>query len=153
MFGSHEDFLNYIDNLIPSDVDEELRKQLFQDKNQSWSELMNLQEQARNATIKQLISSTHCWTRAVCTDDMEHKTDIFWCDKCGIKASVFENIGCLSILRKVLDKLPTYTVHNQYLMYKCEEILAMTDGKKYCFECGIPEKCRTIGCEIIDVER
>ncbi len=145
---SEDEFLDVIDNLIPSDV-----QMLLKDEEESCEnllDLVNVQEKARVLTIKHKISSTHKWSKAKCLDSGGHSSELYWCDVCNIRCSVFDFIKCLSIIGKVKDNLPTYTVHNQYLMLTCNEVLNLVHPGKdmRCFDCGMPEKGKSNECTL-----
>lgn len=143
-------FIAFIDNMVSSEINAMLQDEI--DNCVSMIDLINVQEKARVLTIKHRISSTHTWFKASCVDSKGHRSVIFWCDKCNMRCSEFEHINCLSIISKVKDNLPTYTVHNQYLMYTCDQLLnKVHPGKDMrCFECGIPENAKTNNCNLAE---
>lgn len=113
----------------------------------------NVIEHTRVLAIKNKYSSTHNWTKATCDDyTTGGKTEMFWCDKCNLKCSAFEHQQCLSIVSKVTDNLPTYTVHNEYLKHTCNQVLLMEQPElgPHCADCGIPKEAKTPNCKIID---
>jgi len=145
---NHDEFIDYIDNLIPSKIEIMLKEEM--ESCDSIFDLINVQERARNLTIKHILSSSHFWMKASCADSTGYRSEIYWCDKCNIRCSAFEHVNHLSIISKVKDNLPTYTIHNKYLMFTCNEVLNMvTPGNdKSCFTCGIPEKGLTEDCAL-----
>jgi len=151
---SEEEFITFIDDLVPDSIIELLRSEFEGTTN--LLDLINLQEKARVLTIKEKISSTHHWTKATVVDqDTGIRTECFWCNKCDARCSTFEHINCLSIISKVKDNLPTYTVHNSYLQFSCDEIAnIMKPGNtgKHCYDCGMPEKATGLKCNLVDYE-
>lgn len=146
-----EIFTDQLDNSIPEDMLVVLREQM--DKCASLIDIINIQERARVLTIKDKISSTHHWTQATSIDTNGYRVECFWCDVCNMRCSVFEHICCLSIISRVKDKLPTYTIHNQYLMRSCNEIknLEKPGCERQCIDCGVPEKGKTSACSIAEI--
>lgn len=154
MYHSYEEFVSFVDDCVPPEKLQLNGKQL-----QTWTDLLNFQEKGRVEVIKQNISVTHSWIPAKMLGgnlDSKFHIECFLCDKCGIRCSIFDHISCLSIISKVRDKLPSYTVHNQYLMYSCEEILKMREEnnvgepfERFCMDCGIPDQLKTPVCKII----
>lgn len=143
---SRDEFIDYIDNMIPSEIEESLKDETASCEH--FIDLVNVQEKARVLTIKHRLSSTHHWMKAQCVDSKGHRFEMYWCDKCNLKCSAFDHINCLSIISKVKDNLPSYTVHNEYLMLTCNEVLNMVHPgrEKVCFDCGIPERGQTNKC-------
>lgn len=143
---SQEEFIDYIDNLIPSEVEDSLKHET--ERCEHFMDLVNVQEKARVLTIKHKLSSTHSWTKAQCVDSKGHRSEVYWCGNCNIRCSIFDHINCLSIISKVTNDLPSYTVHNAYLMLTCNEVLNMVHPgcEKQCFDCGIPENGKTDRC-------
>jgi len=147
---SQNDFIDVIDNLIPAEV-----QMLLKDEEEcceSFIDLVNVQEKARVLTIKHRISSTHKWSKATCSDSEGHRSELYWCDICNMKCSAFDHINCLSIISKVKDNLPTYTVHNEYLMLTCNEVMNLVHPGKdmRCFDCGMPEKGKSKYCSLAE---
>lgn len=147
-----DEFLDIIDNLIPLDVQEALQSDFANAT--TLIDLVNLQEKARVLTIKSKISSTHKWVKLHQEDNNFHKTELYWCNTCGLKCSSFEHINCISIISKVSNYLPTYTPHNEYLTITCDGVMKLQNspgGSYRCIYCGIPTKgacnrCSLEGC-------
>ncbi len=144
-FASSKEFNDYLDKKIETDAI--LNK--YEESGECWSDLLILQEQARTEIIKTTISATHNWSQATIMD-RGHQLECFWCGYCGIKASIFDHIGCLSIISKVRDKRPTYTTHNQYLMYPCSQIARYQQdiNDRACQICGLPEQLADKLCQV-----
>jgi hypothetical protein len=146
---SREEFEELLDNMVPQEVADAMNRD--SEYCEGVVDLLNLREKARVFTIKQNISITHRWHKATGLESAGNRTECYWCDKCNIRASIFEHINCLSIISKVRDGLPTYSVHNEYLMYTCEQILTMhTAHDMRCLDCGVPSKGKTDKCEMMD---
>jgi len=110
------------------------------------ADIVNYVEKARNATIKEKISGTHNWVKAVSVEK-DGRVNIFLCPKCNLKASAFECIRTISIISKVHDHKPTYTVHNEYLQYTCEEAQVLQyNSDNECIDCGISGAVATPAC-------
>lgn len=147
---SLDEFTDFIDSLVPDEIRDSVHQQA--DQMESFLDLVNLQEKVRNYVIKEHISSTHKWHRATCTNSKSHKEIVYWCQDCGIRCSQFENITCLTVIGKVKDDLPTYTVHNQYLMLTCnevQELMKRSEKMTQCFDCGLPPQGATSDCNMI----
>lgn len=147
---SDSEFEDYIDNLVPEELQNEAYKALG--KEASFIDIVNMQERLRVHTIKNLISSTHNWDKCLVSHDDGLMEECFWCNDCNVKCSVFEHINCLSIISRVKDKLPTYTKHNQFLMFTCDQLRNFetpTDYGKHCYQCGVPERAKTSKCTIV----
>lgn len=147
------EFLDFIDNMVSPEILDRMTQELLNNGNPNFIDLINLQERARILTIKERISSTHKWTKAICiNEDNGARTECFWCEVCNLRCSTFEHINCLSIISKVRDKQPTYTIHNGYLKLSCSEVLnmALPGIGPHCFDCGIPERAKSNKCQIVD---
>jgi hypothetical protein len=149
---SQDEFIDYIDNMIPSEVQEALKSET--ESCVQWLDLVHVQEKARVLTIKHKLSSTHKWTKAQVVDSNGHRSEVFWCGVCNIRCSVFDHINCLAIISKVTNNLPSYTVHNAYLMHTCNEVMnKIRPGyeDRSCFDCGMPENGKTGKCLLEDI--
>lgn len=152
---SKEQFIEMIDALVPVEIQESLQETIsrLNPAEFGFIDLINLQEKARVLTIKKHISYTHTWHKAKVVDSSGCKSEVFLCLKCNSVASIFEHINTISIISKVKDELPTYTAHNEYLMYTCEEVADSdkSENDYRCFDCGVnnarkTNKCRMVSC-------
>jgi len=150
MMYSQDAFIDIIDNMIPSEIQMSLKDE--EENCESIIDLVNVQEKARVLTIKHKLSSTHRWVKATCMDSNGHRSESYWCDVCNLRCSAFDHINCLSIISKVNNYLPSYTVHNKYLMLTCNQVMNMIHpGKELrCFDCGMPENGKSEDCTLIE---
>jgi hypothetical protein len=148
---SKDEFEDMIDNMVPKELKEAMERDM--ETCHSFAEIRNLCERGRTYVIKQHISSTHQWHKATSVDAKSGmRVECFWCEKCNIRASTFDHVACLSIISKVKDNFPSYTVHNEYLMYTCEQVRTFKSQHAdiQCVDCGIPEKAKTDKCHMMD---
>lgn len=143
-------FTELLDDMVPYEVQQDLLERNSENyQDMGIVELLNLREQGRTVVLKEKISSTHKWHFANCIDSTGNRVDCFWCEVCGIRASSFDYISCISIISKVRDTLPTYSTHNQYIMLTCDQVLKFISEKEEqprCIDCGMPENCKTEKC-------
>ncbi len=141
MFADRKQFLDYLENVCPDDIKHEYG--LSSVEKPTFKDLYFIEEKVRCETIKALVSSDHDWQRGTITDERGFVRDIFQCDKCYLKASIFNYAGCLPIIRKINDGVPSYDAHNEYIMYSCDFIASyVRDNPQthFCDDCGMPGK-------------
>lgn len=149
IYITEDEFIKYLDKLIPPHINnlfcEEAKKVDLV------SQIGLLQEKARVLTIKEKLSKTHKWEKATVVESFsKSRKEIFWCQRCHIKCSNFEYMKYLPLIAKVNDNLPTYTVHNTYLMFSCDEAVKLQIGEnKFCIDCGIHNDGLTLNCNIL----
>lgn len=138
MFLSIDQFRAYIDRLIDPALKRALEKEISDDADAQLWDIVNIQERGRVLTIKEQISKTHTWEETLCVDNERNQIECFWCVKCNIRCSIFEHIHTTSILSKVKDRLPTYTIHNGYLMMTCAQLQGLRDqNRASSYECRV----------------
>lgn len=147
---SKEEFEDMLDGMVPMEIQKSIESDMH--GCDSFLEIHNLCEKGRVFTIKQKISGTHRWCKATCVDTVSNvREECYWCERCNVRASTFDHINCISIISKVRDNLPSYTVHNEYLMYTCEQVMTMKSHPNdiQCMYCGVPEKAKTAKCHMM----
>jgi hypothetical protein len=145
-----KEFTAKLDKLVPTAIQKTMEAEMHrleEDGAASWIDIMNLQERARVLTLKDVISATHKWSKVSELDSTGYQIEAFWCPTCGLRASAFEHTNAMSIISKVVDKLPTYTTHNQYLMFTCEQVQVLKHSSlEYCGDCGVPYQGKSSHC-------
>ena len=131
---TRQEFEDMIDGMVPVEIQQSITSDI--ETCETFAEIKTLCEKGRVFTIKQKISATHRWVKATSIDTKtKMRVECFWCERCNIRASAFDHISCLSIISKVKDNLPSYTTHNEYLMYTCEEVKIMKSKTQNDIQC------------------
>lgn len=152
LFTSREDYTNFIDSQIPKYITEKYEKILINDGKTGnspvrFEDLFILQEKARCETIKKLISSTHKWQIGTVMSGKKNKffKDAFICKDCGYIAGIYNHISIFSIIEKIRDNIPTYDIHNEYIVYSCSDVQDVKNGMKLTNETYV-ENCICEDC-------
>lgn len=144
VWKNRDQFLEYLDLVASEDDSHEFNMNYLSVANPLAGYIA--EEKLRTKTIKSAISLTHNWEKATIIEDDDYKKDIFQCSKCSLRASVYSNNSYLAIIEKVHDFLPTYDVHNEFIMYSCEDLQKIrtendldSESKLPCVDCGLPD--------------